>query len=109
MPVLAAVAVDVVRRGARRAQRSSGILLAACCVLASLPVVPVRPLAGVDLFFVVLGTAGAAASLLLGLTGALWGAWLGGRAGLALANADPPHEIRTPPPRLRGDPGEAVG
>lgn len=84
MPVLAAVAVDLVRRG----RRSAGVMLAVCCLLASLPVIPARPLEGVAFLFVALGAAGAAASLLLGLAGALWGAWLGGRAGLALTNAE---------------------
>jgi hypothetical protein len=84
MPVLAAIAVDLVRRGARR---SPAVLLAVCCLLACLPVIPIRPLRGVDLF-VTLGAAGAAASLLLGLAGALWGAWLGRQAGLALATAE---------------------
>ncbi len=88
MPVLAAVAVDVVRWRARSARRSSLILLAVCCLLACVPVVPIRPLQGVEILFVALGAAGAAASLLLGLTGALWGAWLGRQAGLALANAE---------------------
>lgn len=84
LPVLAAVAVDVVRR----VRRSDRVLLAVCCLLASLPVIPARPLEGVVFLFAVLGTAGAAASLLLGLAGALWGTWLGGRAGPALAGAE---------------------
>ena len=83
-PLRAAVAVDLVRRG----RRSAGVLLAVCCLLASLPVIPISPLQGTAFLFVALGTAGAAASLLLGLVGALWGAWLGGRAGPALANAE---------------------
>jgi hypothetical protein len=85
MPVLAAVAIDLVRRGSRR----PAIPLAICCLLASLPVIPIRPLRGVDLF-AALGAAGVMASLLMGLAGALWGAWLGSRAGLALANAEVP-------------------
>src|SRR5215469_8795100 len=32
---------------------------------------------------------------------------LGGRAYYATGFADPPHEIRTPPPRFRGGPGES--
>jgi hypothetical protein len=83
-PLLAAVAVDLVRRG----RRSAGVLLAVCCLLASLPVIPARPLASAAFLFVALGTAGALASLLFGLVGALWGAWLGSRAGLAFANAE---------------------
>lgn len=85
MPVLAAVAVDLARRGARR---SPAVLLAVCCLIACVPLTPVRPVRGAELFFVALGAAGAAASLLLGLAGALWGAWLGSQAGLALANAE---------------------
>jgi hypothetical protein len=50
-------------------------------------VLPIDPLRGVALL-VTLGAAGAVATLLLGLAGALWGAWLGGRAGLALANVE---------------------
>jgi hypothetical protein len=87
MPVGAALAVDVVRWGARRAGRHSVNLLAGCCLLAGLPVLPINPLRGID-FFLALGAAGAAASLLLALIGALWGAWLGSRAGLALANVE---------------------
>ena len=83
MPVLAAVAIDLVRRGSRR----SAVPLAICCLLACMPVIPIQPLRGVDLFEA-LGGAGLVASLLLGLAGALWGAWLGSRAGLALANAE---------------------
>jgi hypothetical protein len=84
MPVLVAVAIDIVRRGARR----TGIALAICCLLACIPVTPLRPLRGTETLFVALGAAGVLASVLLGLVGALWGAWLGGRAGLALANAE---------------------
>jgi hypothetical protein len=84
MPWLAAVVIDLVRRGARR---SVSIQLAVCCLLACLPVVLIGPLRGIGLF-VAIGAVGAAGSLLLGLAGALWGAWLGGRAGLALANAE---------------------
>jgi hypothetical protein len=83
MPVLAAVAIDLVRRGSR----GSAVPIAICCLLACLPVIPISPLRGIVLF-VALGAAGAAGSLLLGLTGAVWGAWLGSRAGLALANAE---------------------
>ncbi|HEY7200216.1 MAG TPA: hypothetical protein VIC57_08405 [Candidatus Dormibacteraeota bacterium] len=84
MPLLAAIAVDLVRRG----RRSAGVLFAVCCLLASLPVILARPLEGAAFLFVALGAAGAVASLLLGLVGALWGAWLGSRAGLALVNAE---------------------
>ncbi|HXM56117.1 MAG TPA: hypothetical protein VOB72_12060 [Candidatus Dormibacteraeota bacterium] len=84
MPLLAAVAVDLVRRG----RRSTSVLLAFCCLLASLPVILARPLESAAFLFVALGAAGAVASLLLGLVGALWGAWFGRRAGLALANAE---------------------
>lgn len=83
MPILAAIMIDVARRG----RRSPATLLAVCCLLASLPVVPLGPFRGIALF-VALGAAGAGASLLLGLAGALWGAWLGGQAELALANAE---------------------
>jgi hypothetical protein len=89
MPVLAAIAVDVVRWGAGGARTSSPvpIALAACCLLACLSVLPIDPLRGLALL-AALGAAGAGASLLLGLAGAVCGAWLGGRAGLALANAE---------------------
>jgi hypothetical protein len=89
MPALAAIAVDVVRWGAGRARTSTRVLiaLAVCSLLACVPVQPIEPLRGVELL-AALGAAGAAASLLLSLAGALWGAWLGAQAGLALANAE---------------------
>jgi hypothetical protein len=89
MPVLAAIAVDVVRWGAGRVRTASPlpIALAVCCLLACLPVLPIEPLRGLELV-AALGAAGAAASLLLSLACALWGAWLGGQAELAFANAE---------------------
>lgn len=90
MSVLAAVTFDVVRRAIRRVGSSQQALLVAvalCSVLACLPVMPIEPALGVAIFMA-LGGPGTAISLLLGLAGAFWGAWLGGRAAQALRNME---------------------